>query len=88
MTSSGDGERKPITLSGATLIPVSKLVAVVAFAVGAAVWAERIDNRLARIEESVRDGGSRFIERWRVEAFVRTLKQMNPALSVPDMLGG
>lgn len=88
MGDSSDVLKRPTTLSGSTWIPLGKVAAIVAFAAGAAVWATKIDNRLESIEKAIIVRDAQWIERWRVEAWVRMFKQANPAIPVPDLIGG
>lgn len=86
----GDGSdvtRRPTTLSGSTWIPLGKVAAIAVFAASAAVWATRVDNRLQRIEDALIIRDAQWIERWRVEAWVRMFKQANPTLPIPDLIG-
>jgi len=85
---SSDVLKRPSTLSGSTWIPLGKVVGIAAFVASAAVWATRVDNRLSRIEESLITRDAQWIERWRVEAWIRMFKQANPTLPVPDLIGG
>lgn len=88
MGEGSDITKRPVVLGVSTWIPLGKVAAIVAFAACAAAWATRVDNRLESIEKAIVVRDAQWIERWRVEAWIRMFKQANPGLPIPDIIGG
>lgn len=84
----GDDKERRTIISSNTMVSVSLLGMIV----GGAVWATKLDGRVANMErgieeikEKIRDVNVNAIDRDILDGWMRVFKAQNPTISVPDL---
>ena len=74
------------SISSKTWMPVGAVVFIVGIVISATAWCVTVTARLSSIETAVKASNDSKVDRWRLVAWTKTLKIMNPTMQVPDLI--